>query len=847
MKTLRWELMGALAVALLAGGYWPAETQAAPGYEYELITVGGDGLPGDLLTSQAAINNAGQVAFMTVEQIGFGPRTYRVFRVSPGEAPELVVVLDDLDNSESGIYYRRTPIGINDDGIVSVPLFFVEADGNGDLVSQEVGYGLYEPGAGLIREIRNLDSSSGQLNNNLQMAGSQFTSAGTALVVTDGLSEQLSTAPPPTRGVTINASGQVAAASTTPASDRVVVTASPPGLAEFINLGNTSGPGFNVQTLNAGINGAGWISYVTQDSGTPEATPRVLLIDPEGNLFSVSDAATSAFSDYFQPRGGTLAPGVAINNFNRLSFAAQTAAGEDYLWIGDASGDPPRVVLDESIQFTDGTQLSVIGVSNDVTNHGVSSLNDRGELVIIAFGTYQDADGTVLQSSAPALFVARPATGLEPGDPVLPEAEDVLPAPPGGWRFVIRFPFGVGLGGARIFYDPPVAVGYDYTIDSNDVGSFTSVLVPVALPGGDADFQVEANGATAPLTAGRAFDFSDLTAEPVRSFRISEIDVPEGLDPEDPTAFVTGLTFSDDATEDLSFTMIPVVVDTTDSDGDGIGDAQDNCPAVPNPDQADADADGHGDGCDNCPETENPDQRDQDGDGLGDVCDNCATNANATQSDQDGDGVGDLCDNCVLSANAEQEDADGDGVGDGCDNCAATANPDQADGDSDGVGDGCDNCVIVANAGQADADGDGIGDACDNCSGTANPAQDDADGDGVGDVCDNCVASANADQLDADGDGVGDVCDNCVATPNPDQADTDGDGVGDACGTGGFRACAIDGDDDVDGRDIFKILFSLGRTVAGGDPRDPDQDGRVTFRDLRLCIGECDRPYCALQ
>jgi len=38
-----------------------------------------------------------------------------------------------------------------------------------------------------------------------------------------------------------------------------------------------------------------------------------------------------------------------------------------------------------------------------------------------------------------------------------------------------------------------------------------------------------------------------------------------------------------------------------DTDGDGIPDARDNCPGVPNPDQADADHDGVGDVCDPCP------------------------------------------------------------------------------------------------------------------------------------------------------------------------------------------------------------------------------------------------------
>lgn len=45
-----------------------------------------------------------------------------------------------------------------------------------------------------------------------------------------------------------------------------------------------------------------------------------------------------------------------------------------------------------------------------------------------------------------------------------------------------------------------------------------------------------------------------------------------------------------------------------DTDGDGIIDSLDNCPTVPNPDQADGDGDGVGDACDNCPAAPNPGQ-----------------------------------------------------------------------------------------------------------------------------------------------------------------------------------------------------------------------------------------------
>ncbi|HEV8323596.1 MAG TPA: thrombospondin type 3 repeat-containing protein, partial [Myxococcota bacterium] len=327
---------------------------------------------------------------------------------------------------------------------------------------------------------------------------------------------------------------------------------------------------------------------------------------------------------------------------------------------------------------------------------------------------------------------------------------------------------------------------------------------------------------------------------------------------------VVAATFWDGAASDEGRAWLylgaPSVVD---SDGDGVSDGTDNCPATPNPTQSDSDADGLGNACDacpadpmndadadgvcappdNCPLFFNPTQADADADGAGDPCD----------GDDDNDGVGDAVDNCPLAANPAQTNTDGaadggdacdldddnDGVPDAPDNCPLAANPAQtntdgaADGgdacdpddDNDGVPDLGDNCPLVSNAAQTNTDGDALGDACDpdddndgvadagdNCPLVSNSAQADLDADGLGDACD----------PDDDGDGVADGADNCPLAANATQTDTDADGAGNACDLDD------DGDGVADTGDNCPLVSNSGQTNTDGDALgnacDPDDD-----------------------
>ncbi len=108
------------------------------------------------------------------------------------------------------------------------------------------------------------------------------------------------------------------------------------------------------------------------------------------------------------------------------------------------------------------------------------------------------------------------------------------------------------------------------------------------------------------------------------------------------------------------------IASATDSDGDGIADAEDNCVNVFNPARP----------------MDNGEQPDTDNDGVGDACDACPLDADTNEcantvdpNDRDLDGVPNATDNCPDDANADQVDGDTDGKGDACDVCPADANP----------------------------------------------------------------------------------------------------------------------------------------------------------------------------
>ena len=106
------------------------------------------------------------------------------------------------------------------------------------------------------------------------------------------------------------------------------------------------------------------------------------------------------------------------------------------------------------------------------------------------------------------------------------------------------------------FIDPVVAIGYDYATGAGDP-NFLSLLLPNV---GDGSFELDYDTATghqhvSNLAHGARFFFGE---GGVRAFRVTGIEASAMLDPNNVTAFITGLTFASNGS--FTGTMTPLTI-----------------------------------------------------------------------------------------------------------------------------------------------------------------------------------------------------------------------------------------------------------------------------------------------
>ncbi|HQW99667.1 MAG TPA: thrombospondin type 3 repeat-containing protein, partial [Flavobacteriales bacterium] len=288
-----------------------------------------------------------------------------------------------------------------------------------------------------------------------------------------------------------------------------------------------------------------------------------------------------------------------------------------------------------------------------------------------------------------------------------------------------------------------------------------------------------------------------------------------------------------------------------DSDGDGICNAQDNCPNI---------AGQIGSACnDNDPCTTNDvitancqcagtPSPDSDGDGICNSQDNCPNIAGQIGSAcNDGNActTGDVINANCQCVGTPSPDTDGDGVCNSQDNCPFVAGQ---------IGTACNdndpctsNDVLNANcqcAGTpaADTDGDGVCDAQDSCpwvAGQIGSPCDDGDPCTTNDVRNSNCQCAGTPSPDSDGDGICNAQDNCPNTPgqigsscNDNDPCTTNDVLNSNCQCVGTPSPDTDGDGVCDTQDSCPwVAGQVGSPCDDGDP--------CTTNDVRNSNCQC--------
>ena len=283
-----------------------------------------------------------------------------------------------------------------------------------------------------------------------------------------------------------------------------------------------------VYTEPRSINAAGFVTGATTDYDSAG--------NPINNVGFIYDSATGIFTDILIPNSTfVIAQGMD---------GAGQVVGSAFFADGSQSG---------FLRQPDGT-LSLFRVNGSQTR--ARGINNNGVITGFISG---GASAFVGNSSGFQLLQASPtaqatyAEGINDGGQICGFYIDAAGTTHGFIASPASLPTGTTSAGAYtfstdvvpntpIFIDPAPALGFDYATGIGDP-LFTSVTLPIGI--GDNHYMLMLKGHQYPLIGGQLFDFrANGYPDGVRSFRVADIEISAGLDPNNPTAFPTKLSFS---------------------------------------------------------------------------------------------------------------------------------------------------------------------------------------------------------------------------------------------------------------------------------------------------------------
>jgi hypothetical protein len=331
-----------------------------------------------------------------------------------------------------------------------------------------------------------------------------------------------------------------------PGVGTAVVATTADGTVLFPPLPQTSTPGLGPATFASSVPGGAGTRpaqvFFTLTNGTdvvgPIASPTIdPTLQPLGFVRNVS--VTGSLSPTFSWSAPALLPGQDIDAYrlNLYDLSLPLPGRSFALTLG---------TFDETV-----TSFTLPGPLNPSKSYAIE------------ISAIDSADGTQAASQflnrSRAFFEFTPITAPVDGPVFIPTVLTVSDPLAGQSAYLFEFNITGVSNATTTFIDPVVALAYEYRTGAGNP-NFAQVQLPTGI--GDGQYRILLpDGTRIDAAGGSLIDL--LTFDPLGydSFIVGGIESSAGLDPSNPTAFVTGLRFT--GSGDFTGTMRPLLADST--------------------------------------------------------------------------------------------------------------------------------------------------------------------------------------------------------------------------------------------------------------------------------------------